>query len=185
LSDRGENPDAAVNLTPFRRVYSQAKRTVEDRSMIKIVTFGLAAIASMALVACGGGGGTTATTSEGGGGGAAATSGGGGGGGGGGASGGTSSTVKLAADPSQIAYDTNSLSAKAGNVTIDFNNPNNALAHDVCVESSSGSEIGCSDQVTGGSSTLNLSNLKSGSYTFFCSVDSHRQAGMEGTLKVQ
>jgi plastocyanin len=183
LSDRGENPDGAVNLTPLRRVYSHAKRTVEDRSMIKIVTFGLAAMASMALLACGGGGGTTATTSEGGGG-AAATSG-GGGGGGGGASAGTSSTVKLAADPSQIAYDTDSLSAKAGNVTIDFNNPNDALAHDVCVESSSGSEIGCSDQVTGGSSTLNLSNLKSGSYTFFCSVDSHRQAGMEGTLKVQ
>jgi plastocyanin len=183
LSDQGENPGGAVNPTPFRRVYSHAKRTVEDRSMIKIVTFGLAAMASMALVACGGGGGTTATTSEGGGGGAAATSG-GGGGGGGGASAGTSSTVKLAADPSQIAYDTDSLSAKAGNVTIDFNNPNDALAHDVCVESG-GNEIGCSQQVTGGSSTLNLSNLKPGSYTFFCSVDSHRQAGMEGTLKVQ
>jgi plastocyanin len=151
--------------------------------MIKVVTFGLTAMASVALVACGGGGGTT-TTTEGGGGAAAATSG-GGGGGGGGATGGTSSTVKLAADPSQIAYDTDSLSAKAGNVTIDFNNPNDALGHDVCVEAQGASELGCSKVVTGGSTTLNLSNLKPGSYTFFCSVDSHRQAGMEGTLKVQ
>jgi plastocyanin len=152
-----------------------------------VVTLTLAVAASLALVACGGGGGSTTTTSESGGGGSAAatTTSGGGGGGGGGASGGTSSTVKLAADPSQIAYDTTSLNAKAGNVTIDFNNPNDALAHDVCVESSGGSEIGCSNQVTGGSSTLDLSNLKPGSYTFFCSVDSHRQAGMEGTLKVQ
>jgi plastocyanin len=149
-----------------------------------VVTLTLAVAASLALVACGGGGGSTTATSGGGGGGAAATTT-SGGGGGGGASGGTSSTVKLAADPSQIAYDTTSLNAKAGNVTIDFNNPNNALAHDVCVESSGGSEIGCSNQVTGGSSTLNLSNLKPGSYTFFCNVDSHRQAGMEGTLKVQ
>ena len=146
--------------------------------MIKVVTFGLAAMATVAFVACGGGGGTTATTSEGGGG-AAATSGGGGGGGGA-----ASAAVKLAADPSQIAYDTTSLNAKAGNVTIDFNNPNDALAHDVCVEAG-GKELGCSQQITGGSSTLDLSNLKPGSYTFFCSVDSHRQAGMEGTLKVQ
>jgi plastocyanin len=150
--------------------------------MIKLGTLGLAAMASLLLVACGGGGGnTTATTAtnEAGGGGAATTTSGGGGGGGG-----SSSTIKLAADSSQIAYDTNSLSAKAGNVKIDFDNPNNSLPHDVCVESQ-GQKLGCSQVVTGGSSTLDLSNLKAGTYTFYCSVDSHRQAGMEGTLNVQ
>ncbi len=40
----------------------------------------------------------------------------------------------LAADSSQIAYDTTSLNGEGGNVTIDFNNPNSALAHDVCVQ---------------------------------------------------
>jgi plastocyanin len=146
--------------------------------MIKVVTLGLAAMAAVALVACGGGGSSTSTptTSA-----AAPPS---GGGGGGSASGGASSTVKLAADPTQIAYDTTSLSAKAGNVTIDFNNPNSALGHDVCVQASGGSPQ-CSQVVTGGSTTLDLSNLKPGKYTFFCNVDSHEAAGMKGTLTVQ
>ena len=143
------------------------------------LTFGLAAVASLALVACGGSSSsstTTATTT-------AASSGGGGGSSSGG--GGASSSVSLAADSSQIAYDTTSLSAKAGNVTIDFNNPNSALGHDVCVQDPNGKKLGCSQVVTGGKTTLDLSNLKSGSYTFYCSVDSHEAAGMKGTLTVQ
>jgi uncharacterized cupredoxin-like copper-binding protein len=149
--------------------------------MIKFVTLGLAAVASLALVACGGGGSSTSPSST-----TSAAAPPAGGGGGGSSSGGStaSSTVKLAADPSQIAFDTTSLSAKAGNVTIDFNNPNQALGHDVCVQVSGGSPQ-CSNVVTGSSTTLNLSNLKPGTYTFYCSVDSHKQAGMEGTLKVQ
>jgi uncharacterized cupredoxin-like copper-binding protein len=149
--------------------------------MIKFVTLGLAAVASLVLVACGGGGSsstTTTTTNEAGGGATTTTSGGGGGGG-------ASSTVQLAADPSQIAFDTRSLTAKAGNVTIDFNNPNQALGHDVCVEAAGENELGCSKVVTGSSTTLDLKNLKPGTYTFYCNVDSHKQAGMEGTLTVQ
>lgn len=143
------------------------------------LTFSLAAVASLALVACGGSSSSstsTATTT-------AASNGGGGGSSSGG--GGASSSVSLAADPSQIAYDTTSLSAKAGNVTIDFNNPNSALGHDVCVQDPNGKKLGCSQVVTGGKTTLDLSNLKSGSYTFYCSVDSHEAAGMKGTLTVQ
>jgi plastocyanin len=116
---------------------------------------------------------TTSTTTEAAGGGATTPSGAGGG-----------STVKLSADPSQIAYTTDSLSAKAGSVTIDFDNPNSAIPHDVCVDSPTGDELGCSDVVAGGPSTLDLSNLKPGKYTFFCSVDSHEAAGMKGTLTV-
>ncbi|HKH13493.1 MAG TPA: cupredoxin domain-containing protein [Solirubrobacterales bacterium] len=112
-----------------------------------------------------GAGATTTTPSEGGGGGG--------------------TTVKLAADPSDIAYTTDSLSAKAGSLTIDFDNPNPAIPHDVCIDSQSGSALGCSDEVTNASTTLALKNLKPGKYTFFCDVDAHEEAGMKGTLTVQ
>ena len=93
--------------------------------------------------------------------------------------------VKLSADPSTIAYTTDSLQAQAGSVTIDFNNPNPAIPHDVCVDDPGGGELGCSDQVTDGSTTLALKDLKPGDYTFFCDVDAHEEAGMKGTLSVQ
>jgi plastocyanin len=145
------------------------------------LTLGLAALVSLALVACGGSSSTSTPTPT-----TPANAGGGSGeSGGGGGGGGASSSVSLAADPSQIAYDTDSLSAKAGSVTIDFDNPNQALAHDVCVQDSSGKKLGCSDTITGGKTTLDLSDLKAGDYTFYCSVDSHEAAGMKGTLTVQ
>jgi uncharacterized cupredoxin-like copper-binding protein len=92
--------------------------------------------------------------------------------------------VQLSADPSSIAYTTNSLQANAGNVKIDFDNPNQAIPHDVCVQTTGGQNLGCSKQVTGAKTTLDLKNLKAGNYTFYCSVDSHEQAGMKGTLTV-
>ena len=144
------------------------------------LTLTVAIVASLALVACGGGGDDTTTTNEASGGGGAATTTSGGGGGGG-----ASSSVKLAASPTDIAYDTDSLSAKAGNVTIDFDNPNDALGHDVCVEAEGEDELGCSKVVTGQSTTLDLKNVKPGTYTFYCDVDAHEAAGMKGTLTVQ
>jgi plastocyanin len=97
---------------------------------------------------------------------------------------GKATTLKLAAVPNAIKYDTTQLSGKAGQVTIDFDNPSAALSHDVCLEGPSGAEIGCSATVSGSSTSLS-ENLNPGKYTFFCSVDSHRLAGMEGTLTVK
>jgi plastocyanin len=137
-------------------------------------TMMLAGFASIALVACGGSSSsdTTAATTP-----TTTTQAAGGGG--------PTQSVKLSADPTNIAYTTKSLSAKTGNVAIDFNNPNSSLAHDVCVQTSSGQELGCTPQITGSSATLDLKNLKPGSYTFFCSVPGHEQAGMKGTLSVK
>lgn len=100
------------------------------------------------------------------------------------AAGGATSSLSLAADPSgQLKYDKSSLTAKAGKVSIDFTNKS-PVAHDVTIESSSGSVLGATPILESGSKTLSLT-LKAGTYKFYCSVPGHRQAGMEGTLTVQ
>jgi plastocyanin len=90
--------------------------------------------------------------------------------------------LKLAANPAgQLAYDTKQLSAKAGTVTIEMANMS-PIEHDVAV--SEGSKIlGQTPVFSGGSKSVTL-KLKPGTYTFFCTVPGHRQAGMEGTLTV-
>ena len=94
-------------------------------------------------------------------------------------------TLKVEADPNgQLAYVPSKLTAKPGNVTIDFTNPQ-GLSHDIAVEDSSGKTLGKSELVQEGSATLSLSNLKAGTYHYFCTVPGHREAGMEGTLTVK
>jgi plastocyanin len=99
-------------------------------------------------------------------------------------SGSTGSALSLEANPEgQLAYNTKSLSAKAGKVSIDFKNMSE-VGHNVTVESSAGATEGATPTIQGESKTLSL-NLKPGTYKFFCSVPGHRQAGMEGTITVK
>ncbi len=94
-------------------------------------------------------------------------------------------TLKVEADPNgQLAYVPSKLTAKPGNLTIDFTNPQ-GLAHDIAVEDSSGKTLGKSELIQEGSATLSLSNLKAGTYHYYCTVPGHREAGMEGTLTVK
>jgi uncharacterized cupredoxin-like copper-binding protein len=136
----------------------------------------VAAVAILGLAACGGGSNnndTTAAATP-----PATTT----GGGGGGAAG--SSTVNISTPSgSTLAFNQKSLSAKAGSLTIDFDNMQ-ALQHDVKVEDSSGQEIGGTDLVSSGTATATV-DVQPGTYTFFCSVPGHREAGMEGTLTVK
>ena len=102
----------------------------------------------------------------------------------GGAAAGGSSTVNISTPSgTDLAYDQKDVSAKAGSVTIDFQN-NESIAHDVAVEDSSGMEVGATDLVSSGSATATV-DLTPGTYAFFCTVPGHRQAGMEGTLTVK
>jgi len=95
-----------------------------------------------------------------------------------------SSSLSLEANrEGQLAYNTKSLSAKAGNVSIDFTNMS-PLSHNMTIESSAGKIIGATPTFQGASKTLTL-DLKAGTYKFFCSVPGHRMAGMEGTLTVK
>jgi len=97
---------------------------------------------------------------------------------------GSGQTLSLAANPEgQLKYDTTSLTAKAGNVSIAFTNMA-SLAHNLTVASASGAVVGATPTFQGGARTLSLS-LKRGTYKFYCTVPGHRMAGMEGTLTVQ
>jgi plastocyanin len=92
------------------------------------------------------------------------------------------SSLALAANPSgALSYDTKTLSAKAGTVTITMTNMS-PLEHNVTVAQGS-KVLGATPTFVDGSRTLTLT-LKPGKYTFYCSVPGHRQAGMEGTLSV-
>jgi plastocyanin len=146
--------------------------------MKKIAALLVLALASVALVACGGSDSTTTNPTS-----TAAESPGGAAAEGGEKSGG-GSTVAFEADPNgELAYTTTEASAKAGKVTIDFNNPQ-SLTHDVAIEDSSGKEVGKTDLI-GKEETSTTVDLKPGTYTFYCTVPGHREAGMEGTLTVK
>lgn len=146
----------------------------------------LLAFAALGLAGCGGGdedesaSSTVATTES------STSTGGGTGGGtdGTGGAGGEGGTVSLTADPDgALAYEQTSASVPAGSVTIKFDNPA-SLGHDVIVEDAEGAEVAKTDVISGESTTASA-DLAAGEYTFYCSVDSHREAGMEGTLTVE
>jgi plastocyanin len=101
-----------------------------------------------------------------------------------GSAGGNGETVTFEADPSgALAYTKTDITAKAGKATIEFNNPS-TTGHDVVIEDESGNEIAKTDIITD-STTSTTADLKPGTYTFYCSVPGHREAGMEGTLTVK
>ena len=150
--------------------------------MKKVAALLALALASVALVACGSSSdnSTTTTTTSGNESASGATS----GGGKEESGGGSSSTVKFEADPGgELAYTSNTATAKAGTVTVDFNNPQ-ALTHDVAIEDSSGKEVGATELIASGEDSTTV-DLKPGTYTYFCTVPGHREAGMEGTLTVK
>jgi plastocyanin len=101
---------------------------------------------------------------------------------GGGASGGAAQTLKISADPGgALKFDKTSLSAKAGKVTIEMDNPSD-LPHAVEIEGN-GVEV-AGDTVMKDGVSKATADLKPGEYDFYCPVGNHRDAGMEGTLTV-
>ncbi len=152
--------------------------------MKKVVAFLVLALAALALVACGSSSDSSSSTTETSGGESQAEQGGAAKEESSGGGGGSASTLKFEADPNgELAYTSTSETAKAGNVTVEFNNPQ-ALTHDVAIEDSSGKEVGATELIADGSDTTSV-DLKPGTYTYFCTVPGHREAGMEGTLTVK
>jgi plastocyanin len=88
--------------------------------------------------------------------------------------------VDIPADPTgQLAYKFKSGTAKAGKVTLASKN-DSSVPHDISIK---GGPTG--PEVSGGKTSQITANLKPGSYTFYCSVPGHEQAGMKGTLTVK
>jgi plastocyanin len=101
-----------------------------------------------------------------------------------GGSAGSGASLDVEADPSgSLAYTSDSASATAGNVTVNFTN-SSPVPHDVRIEDKGGEDIGGTEVITESNESAKV-ELEPGSYTFFCSVPGHRQSGMEGTLTVK
>ena len=84
----------------------------------------------------------------------------------------------------QLAYETNAATAKPGAVTIRSPNPS-GTPHNIALEGPGlGSDI-IGEVVTDGGVSEIKATLKKGEYKFFCTVEGHREGGMEGTLTVR
>jgi len=98
-------------------------------------------------------------------------------------SGGVAQTVEIDVAQTGLAYTTTSATAKAGTVTLKSMNPQ-SIEHDISIESSDGSINQKGNLVANGDVSEVTVDLKPGTYTFYCSVPGHKEAGMSGTLTV-
>jgi len=95
--------------------------------------------------------------------------------------GGGGESVSLAAPADgSLKYDKTELSAKAGKVTIEFDNPS-SVPHAVEIEGNGVEEE--TKTITKDKASVTV-DLKAGEYEFYCPVGNHRAEGMEGKLTV-
>jgi plastocyanin len=81
----------------------------------------------------------------------------------------------------ELSWTPGELTARAGTVSIELVN-DSPTPHAVEVEGNGVEEE--SETIADGTTTLST-DLEPGTYTFYCPVDGHREAGMEGTLTVE
>jgi mono/diheme cytochrome c family protein len=89
-------------------------------------------------------------------------------------------TLSIPADPNgQLAFTAAKATGTAGPVTIQMPNKS-GIQHDIVIDG-----LGKGEVVSSGTSSFKA-ELESGkTYTYYCSVPGHRQAGMQGTLTVK
>ncbi len=145
-----------------------------------LVSLALLALASFAFAACGGSDDSSSTTAASAASGSAdedaetpAATGDGG-----------DATIDISADPSgALAFTKTALTTTAGSDTIKFDNES-PTGHNVYVDDAGGSNVAEIETITGSSATT-VADLKPGTYTFYCDIPGHREAGMEGTITVK
>jgi plastocyanin len=91
-------------------------------------------------------------------------------------------TLDIPVAAAGLAYQFADATAPAGQITIESQNPQ-PTDHDIAIEGNGVSDKG---EVVGEGGVSKFStDLKPGTYTFFCSVPGHREGGMEGKLTVK
>ncbi len=96
----------------------------------------------------------------------------------------TRTTVDVAADPGgQLAFTQTELTTAAGKVTFRLTNES-PVPHNIAVEGD-GVQSDVSDTIQDGGTAEITVDLPAGTYTYYCNVPGHRQAGMEGTITVK
>lgn len=91
--------------------------------------------------------------------------------------------LNLSANPTgQLAFDKKQATVRSGRFAIRLVNES-SLPHNVTIAKGA-KVLAQTKTVTGGTAT-STANLPPGSYVFYCSVDAHRAAGMQGTLTVK
>ena len=89
----------------------------------------------------------------------------------------TSATIEMI----DIAFEPKDVTI-AANTDVTITLPNNGVA----VHNFTSDDLGVrSEDVPGGGSTTVTINAQPGTYTFYCSVPGHKEAGMQGTITVQ
>jgi mono/diheme cytochrome c family protein len=89
-------------------------------------------------------------------------------------------TLQIDADPTgQLAFVTNAATGTPGQITVKMANKS-GTPHDIVIDGKGKGEI-----VKDGGVSQFQANFAAGTYTFYCSVPGHRQAGMQGKLTVK
>jgi plastocyanin len=89
-------------------------------------------------------------------------------------------TLQVDADPTgQLAFVTDTATGTPGQITVKMANKS-GTPHDIVIDGKGKGQI-----VQNGGVSQFQANFTAGSYTFYCSVPGHRQAGMQGKLTVK
>jgi plastocyanin len=91
-------------------------------------------------------------------------------------------TLDIPVAAAGLSYQYKDAEAPAGQITIVSKNPQ-TQDHNIAIDGNGVDEKG--PVVKGGADSKVSLDLKPGTYSFYCSVDGHRQAGMEGKLTVK
>ncbi|HKG02810.1 MAG TPA: plastocyanin/azurin family copper-binding protein [Conexibacter sp.] len=94
--------------------------------------------------------------------------------------------LEIDANPDgQLAYTVSNATSGAGALQIDSRNAS-SVPHDIALqEGTDGRVLGNGETVSNGGVSRVSVTLRSGRYTFYCTLPGHREAGMQGTLTVR